>query len=413
MNDSASQRDGIGQGTINTGSYLWVVLSLVTGVTVAIALMRQGLPVLYPFIQNEFELSRAQVGLITSFLAAGTAIVVLFAGWLSDTFGVKRVVTTAILMTIVVILALPLAFSFPLILGLVTIIGIITSPTFPAITRAVIDWFPIRIRATAMSVKQMGVPIAGALTAAVLPTLAVVIGWRMAGATTSLLVLVIAIVFILLYRDAPQGTQEAPKFSLATFKTIYRNRGLVVTIIWGTTFIGLQFIALSYFMLFLIEELELSPIMSGGLLAISQGSSIIARVLWGTISDFVFRGRRIVVLAVTGFLTILWMLGASLIEVGVSSITVYLMAVVMGVSTLSFHGVLLTLIGEQAKPGQVGVTVGVAATVFQASQIMMPPLFGYLVDISSSYSLGWRTAATVALVCTLALLALYKEPKHS
>ena len=163
---------------------------------------------------------------------------------------------------------------------------------------------------------------------------------------------------------------------------------------------------------FLIEELGLSPIVAGGFLAIAQVSSIIARVSWGAISDFIFRGRRIAVLALTGFLTILWMLGASLMSVGVPSITVYLIAIVIGISTLSFHGVLFTLIGEQAKPGQVGMTLGVAMMAFHVGMIAMPPLFGYLVDISSSYSLGWRTTAAVALVCTLALLAFGREPQH-
>ena len=74
MSDSTSQRDGIGQGTTHTDRYLWVLLSLVTGASATQALMRMGLPVLYPFIQSEFGLSRAQVGLITSFLAIGTLI---------------------------------------------------------------------------------------------------------------------------------------------------------------------------------------------------------------------------------------------------------------------------------------------------------------------------------------------------
>ncbi|MFC2052414.1 MFS transporter [Chloroflexota bacterium] len=249
MSDSASQRDGISQGTTQTGRYLWILLPLVTGAVATQALIRMGLPVLYPFIQSEFKLSRAQVGLITSFFSAGTVITVIFAGWLTDVFGVKRMVTTATLILSAFLLAFPLAYSFPLILGLVVLIGIVVSPINPGMTRAVIDWFPIKIRALAMSVKQMGVPIAGALTAAVLPTLAAAIGWRMAVSTTGLLVLVIAVAFILLYRDAPRGVQAAHKFNLATLKTILWNRALMITIIWGAIFVGFQFIVLSYFML--------------------------------------------------------------------------------------------------------------------------------------------------------------------
>jgi len=412
MSDSAPPSDGIGQSRLQTTHYLWIVLPLIIGVSLTEGLMRMGLPVLYPFIQNEFGLSRAQVGLITSLMSIGTAIAVILAGWLTDTFGVKRTVAITLFILTASILTFPLAYSFLIILGLVVIIGIVLSPIAPAMTRAVIDWFPIRIRAFVMSVRLMGIPIAGALTAAVLPTLAVVTGWRMAVAVTGLLVLIIAIAFILLYRDAPQDAQAVYKFNLATLKTMLWNRGLVITIIWGATFIGFQFVILSYFMLFLIEELKVSTIMAGTLLAIAQVSSIIARVLWGAISDFIFRGRRIVVLSFTGFLTILWMLGASLMGMGVPSITVYLMAVVIGISTLSFHGVLITLIGEQAEPGQVGATLGVATTAINVSMIVMPPLFGYLIDISSSYRLAWMVTAAVALVCTLALLAFGREPQH-
>ncbi|MFC2042209.1 MFS transporter [Chloroflexota bacterium] len=411
MSDEISPRDA-GQGPIQAGHYLWILLPLVTGAVFAQALLRQGLPVLYPFIQDEFGLSRAQVGLITSALAIGYMASVLVAGWLADTLGVKRMITISLLVVTASTLAFPLAYSFNILLAMAVFNGIVTSPVHPATTRAVMDWFPGRIRAFVMSIKQMGWPIAGALMAALLPALAVAIGWRMAATATGLLVLAIAIAFILLYRDAPQGRQTLSKFNLASFKPMLRKRSLVTTMIWGAAFIGFQFTALSYFMLFVIEELELSPIMAGGLLAIAQVSSTIARVLWGAVSDFVFHGRRIVVLAIIGFLTVLWMLVASFTGVGVPSITVYLIAIAIGISTLSFHGVILTLIGEQAEAGEVGMTIGLASTMNQLSQAIMTPLFGYLVDTSGSYGFAWRAAAAVALVVTLALLTFSREPQR-
>ncbi len=77
MRDSISPS---GQGETRAGHYLWIALPLIAGATLAQALMRQGLPVLYPFIQDEFGLSRAQVGLITSALAFGFTATVLIAG---------------------------------------------------------------------------------------------------------------------------------------------------------------------------------------------------------------------------------------------------------------------------------------------------------------------------------------------
>ncbi|MFC1981492.1 hypothetical protein ACFLVN_04525, partial [Chloroflexota bacterium] len=125
-----------------------------------------------------------------------------------------------------------------------------------------------------------------------------------------------------------------------------------------------------------------------------------------------FHGRRIVVLAITGFLTVLWMLGASLMGAGIPSVAVYLIVIAIGISTLSFHGVIITHVGEQAEEGQIGMTIGVAGMMGSLGKMVMPPLFGYLVDIRGSYSLVWRAAASVALVCTLALLAFGRERRR-
>jgi MFS transporter, ACS family, aldohexuronate transporter len=411
MSDSISPK--VEQGTTPTNRRLWVILSLITGTTVAQGLIQQGFLVLYPFIQSEFELSRVQVGLITSVHAIGFTAAVFLSGWLTDTLGVKRMTIVALISLAAFTLAFPLAYTFSVVLALAVLIGIVTSPLAPATTGAIMDWFPGRIRAVAMSVKQMGIPLGGTLAAAALPALAMIIGWRMSVAAAGLLVLVIAVVFILMYRDAPKGISAVQKFDASALKTILRNHSLLTIMVWGAAVVGVQFIFLSYFMLFLIEELGWSPVMAGGLLAIAQIIGSITRVLWGAASDFIFRGRRIIVLVITGFLTVAWLLGTSMTGPGIPSAALYAIAAVIGISTLSSQGVLVTLIGEQAEKGQVGVTIGVSSTMNNTSRMLLTPLFGYLVDISSSYSLAWKAVAALAMVCTLGLLAFGKEqPRH-
>ncbi len=412
MSDSIPQRD-IGQGPAQAGYSLRVVLPLITVAVLAQNLMKQGLPVLYPFIQDEFSLSLAQVGLITSFQAVGFAVAVLLAGWLTDSFGVKRIITFSLLALTAFTSAFAVAYSFPLVLGLAVLTSMASAPLHPATALAVMDWFPARIRALAMSFRKTGVPLGGAIMASALPALTLVIGWRLAAAVSGFVVLATAFAFIALYRDAPRLVQTSPKFNFATVKTILWKSGLLTTIIWGSVFCGFQSIVLSYFMLFLMEDQGLSAIAAGGLLALAQVCSIFARVLWGAVSDFIFRGRRIVVLAITGFLTVLWMLGVSLPRAGIPThATMYAVAIIIGISTLSFHGVANTLWVEQAEPGQVGMTIGAASTINNGAQMVMPPLFGYLVDITSSYSLGWRVVAVAALIVTLLLMIFGKEPQR-
>ncbi|MFC2066500.1 MFS transporter [Chloroflexota bacterium] len=411
MSYSIPQKDA-GQGTIQAGHYLWIVLPLVLGAMLVQALIGMGIPVLYPFIQVEFGLSHAQVGLITSTYAIGGLTTVLLAGWLTDYLGAKRMISISLVSMTVFIAAFPLAHSWHIVLALVVILSVSGSPMYPATTRAVMDWVPGRIRGLAMSLKQTGPPIAGALAAAILPILALAVGWRMAAASMGILILFTAIAFLSLYRDAPRGKEAMHRLNISTLRVILQNRRAVTIAIWGGTFVGLQFTVLSYFILFLMEELQLSPIMAGGMLSIAQVSSIIARILWGSVSDFIFHRRRIAVLVIAGFMTVIGLLGASIMTADVPGSAVFLLAITIGTSTFSFHGVLTALIGETADTGQVGTTTGFSNTLMRTGTLVVPPIFGYLVDVSSSYSLSWRVAAGAALVSTLALLAFGREPRR-
>lgn len=171
MIGSSSQGDGVSQGTIQAGHHFWVVLLLLFGVQLAQSFAALGIPVLYPFIQNEFGLSRTQIGLVTSSYAIGLGATAVLAGWLTDSFGVKRMTIISLLGVTTFILAFPLAYSFPVILALAVFVGIFSSPVYPATVRAIMDWFPHRIHALVIGFVATAFPIGGALTAAVLPAL--------------------------------------------------------------------------------------------------------------------------------------------------------------------------------------------------------------------------------------------------
>ena len=86
------------------------------------------------------------------------------------------------------------------------------------------------------------------------------------------------------------------------------------------------------------------------------------------------------------------------------------MVLVLGSTVLSWQGVFATLIGELAGVEQSGTALGAVNTVTRVSMIMIPPLFGLIVDVSDSYSIGWLVVAATALVCTLGLVVFGREP---
>ena len=57
--------------------------------TIGVSLAGQGLPSLFPFIQEDFGLTRAQVGLIVSFIGLGATLGALPMGWLTDRLGAR------------------------------------------------------------------------------------------------------------------------------------------------------------------------------------------------------------------------------------------------------------------------------------------------------------------------------------
>ena len=61
------------------------------------AFIQQGLPVLFPFIQEEFKATLAQLGLITSGLFLGATTTALVMGWLVDRIGVWRILSVGLL----------------------------------------------------------------------------------------------------------------------------------------------------------------------------------------------------------------------------------------------------------------------------------------------------------------------------
>ena len=109
------------------------------------------------------------------------------------------------------------------------------------------DWLPERIRGLSMSLKQAGVPLAGAVAAAIIPTLAIILGWRTAIALTGAAAIIIAIGYLLFYRDMSSSSAKANKLNLSALFNMVRNRNMMVTFIWVSIFVGFQFIVLSYF----------------------------------------------------------------------------------------------------------------------------------------------------------------------
>ncbi len=85
---------------------------------------------------------------------------------------------------------------------------------------------------------------------------------------------------------------------------------------------------------------------------------------------------------------------------------------VFGFVAIGWGGLNLTLIGELAGRELAGTVTGIAAAVGMVGNIVGPPVFGYLVDISGSYQMSWWLLALVAAVATISLIFLREEKRR-
>jgi MFS transporter, ACS family, aldohexuronate transporter len=141
------------------------------------------------------------------------------------------------------------------------------------------------------------------------------------------------------------------------------------------------------------------------LLSVRQG-----RILWGIWSDRLFRQYRkpalvwANVLAAGGSLVLGWLpQGVPLWLIGV-------VVLVYAFNTIGWHGSWIALLAETAGPDKQGRTLGLAMTIMNPGIIILPPLFGVLVDYTHSWRLAWSVSAVVLAIGT-ALIWMVKEQK--
>ncbi len=368
---------------------------------------------LAPFYQSDLGLSRAQIGLFFTAFYLGLAALSFAAGWLADRFGVRSITFAGHVGLGIMIAAAALAPSFAWAFAIFFFAGLGYSFLNPASTRGVMEWFSREERATAMGIKQTGVPVGGVLTALVAPSLVLVAGWRGSFAGLGAANLVFGFLFRSLWRepdDAPQpAAPRAPEPRPA--QAAFRVRDLL-SLSFGTALMLIgQMSLITYVPLYLKETRGLSPYWASQALALTQLGGMIGRVGWGVVSDRLFHGARKIVLLLIGFLSTALTLGLGLLPGGASLWAVLPLIFLAGVCLVGYQGVSYALTAEIAGQGRTGAALGLLITFNSVGTIVGTPLFGHLVDVTGSYADAWIALAAVIFSGICAMLFFLEEPR--
>jgi hypothetical protein len=190
-------------------------------------------------------------------------------------------------------------------------------------------------RATGMGIKQTGVSMGGILGPVLLPMVAWQCGsWRQAFVFAGTAAIGTALMISILYRDpADYQTGFQEKHGIGSdMLQLLGNRDFVLVCFVGIFLMVTQFSLMAYLMLYASNELGLSLGKSGFLVSLLFIGGFLGRVGWSVASDYLFKGRRNIVLVVigaVGTITTACFIGA---ERAGSNFPMYLLTILLGLT---------------------------------------------------------------------------------
>jgi MFS family permease len=168
----------------------------------------------------------------------------------------------------------------------------------------------------------------------------------------------------------------------------------------------------TYLVLYIKESLLFTAVAAGTFLALAQVCGGSGRILWAIISDRLMGGRRREILIMLGLIAALMLLVLSLWATKMPTWLIYVTVAVLGATGMGWLGVQLTLVSELAGTEVAATGSAVAMTIGCIGNLVGPPIFGYLVDVTESYTLSLQLLGSGTIAASL-LLLFTKERKQT
>jgi MFS family permease len=348
--------------------------------------------VLATFLIGDFSISRSQLGLLTTSAFVVGAIASPVAGKLVDRIGGRRVFVGSMGVVALAVLGMALAPTYPVMVAWSGLVGAALSCCNPMTNKLIAAHLARGERGMIMGLKQAGVQIGAFVVGFALPGLATTFGWRTALAATVLLPALATVGALrLIAPDAtPQGIREV------------RTTGDLHGVVWWMTAyavlmgIGVSTIS-TYLPLYAHEQLDFSAGTAGLVVGVTGAIGILSRIVWGWAAE---RGGRFAfALVLMGIGSVVATVLIAVAESGRSWL-LWPAVILIGGTAVTWNVVAMLAIVAEVDTKAAGLASGYVQTGFYSGFVLSPPLFGYLVDRTDDYTLGWVGIAALFAVGT-------------
>ncbi|MEQ9720082.1 MFS transporter [Yersinia alsatica] len=400
-------------------------------VTVVICYVdRANLAVASAHIQEEFGITKTQMGYIFSAFAWTYTICQIPGGWFLDRVGSKMTYFIAIMGWSVATLLQGFANGLGTLIGLRAITGLFEAPAFPTNNRIVTSWFPERERASAVGFYTSGQFVGLAFLTPLLIWVQEVLSWHWVFIITGGIGIIWALIWHFVYQpprkskginqaeldyiqsgggivdgDAATEKKARTPITAAEWKLVF-NRKLVGVYIGQFAITSTLWFFLTWFPNYLTQEKHISALTAGFMTTVPFLAAFFGVLLSGLVADRMVRKGKSIGFArktpiICGLLLSTCIMGANYTN------DPFWIMVLMGLAFFGngFASITWSLVSSLAPVRLIGLTGGVFNFVGGLGGITVPLVVGYLAqDYGFAPSLTY--IAAVALIGALSYIFL-------
>ncbi len=385
---------------VEAKAYRWLVLAAATSAQATASFALLGLAALAGFLQRDFKLSAAETGLLITASYAAPLFSLLFVGDLLDRKSERLIIGIGAAILFAGLVLAAASSSYAVLLGWLVVAGLGYSATQPGGSKSVSAWFRGDRLGLAMGVRQAGLPLGGAVAAAILPAMAAAWSWRAAFVVGAAAALGGGLAFALIYRP-PAGeaavASRRPSLSWPVVASLLRESWMRNAMVAGLALVSAQYGILTWLMLYLRDYAHIALTRGALFLSLAQAAGTVGRVALAAWSDRApaarFRLLSLSMIAVAAGIVVLIVVPPWTPEPALA-----LLAAWLGFFGLGWYGPWVAYVAEVAPADKVGLTLGTAMALNQLGIIAAPPLLGLVHDLAGGYAALWSCLVAVLAV---------------
>ncbi|MDQ0158158.1 MFS transporter [Alkalibacillus salilacus] len=369
----------------------WRLLALLFILQILVSLIGRSISPLGILIEEDLNLTKAQIGLLPTAFFIGQSTVSILAGILSDRIGFKVMFLIVSLTISSAFMATTFSYAFSILILCIFIGGAAYGAMHPATNKGIMYWFPKHNLGTAMGIKQTGVTTGSALGALIMLPLANMYGWRVVLFVACLILIIYSLSTINVFPkpEEDEDEQGGKKDIIKNLTQVVQKKSLLLVSISAACLSAGQMIVNTYIVFYSFEYLGYALVVAGLALVVSEIFGSLGRILWGIISDKIFQGDRIIVLMIVAVVGGVMASTLAFIPAETPFWVTIIFIAFLGFTVSGFNGIWMIAAAESVPKQFSGVSSGVSLTIGTLGVIIGPPVYGLLVDQTGGFMWGW------------------------